>query len=224
MIFSSIRQASHPVIGLCSKSTLILFLLVILHAAVACAAPISYNINFTLKPGSTVLPSSGSFRYDQDTGLFSDFIVVFYGTSYDLTSSANSPWRYPTTGGDCDQSNYNFIFNQQGCLTPFGNPFSEARWWGDIKANNAPQTSLSGFGFVQLSGIDPGPDSFIHAIRIEQLLTITYLGSEQLFSGGAWTVSPAQGATDPIPEPTTVGLFALGLVGAYWRRRHCSNP
>lgn len=200
------------------KPTLLL-LLALLSTTLSHAAPVLYDLNFTLKPGSTVLPTSGTFRYDSATGLFSDFVVVFLGTSYNLTESANSPWRYPTTGGDCDQSNYEFIFNKNGCLTPFGNPFAEARWWGDIKANNAPQTSLSGFGFVQLSGIDPAPDTFIHAIRIEKILTITYLGTEEFFSGGTWTVSPAQSATDSIPEPATVGLFALSLIGAYWRRR-----
>jgi len=46
----------------------------------------TYTINFT---GTTPLPT-GSFTYDPDTKLFSNFLVTWNGTQFDLTSSANN--------------------------------------------------------------------------------------------------------------------------------------
>ena len=44
----------------------------------------TYTINFT---GTTPLPT-GSFTYDPDTKLFSNFLVTWNGTQFDLTSAA----------------------------------------------------------------------------------------------------------------------------------------
>ncbi len=54
------------------------------------ADPIVYDINFTTNYGDA--PTSGSFSYDPTTETFSDFIVVWDSVTFDLTSSANSPY------------------------------------------------------------------------------------------------------------------------------------
>ena len=53
------------------------------------AAPIDYTITFQTTGG--VAPTAGSFTYDSNTPIFSNFLVEWAGFSYDITFSANNP-------------------------------------------------------------------------------------------------------------------------------------
>jgi hypothetical protein len=56
----------------------------------------NYTINFT---GSSILPTSGSFTYDSAMPGLSNFIVVWDGFTFNLTSSANNPTVVPPLPG-----------------------------------------------------------------------------------------------------------------------------
>ena len=56
----------------------------------------NYTINFT---GGSPLPTSGSFTYDSTVPAFSNFIVVWDGLTFNLTSSANNPTVVPPLPG-----------------------------------------------------------------------------------------------------------------------------
>src|SRR5215469_1023406 len=72
------------------------------------AAQTTYDIEFMTSFGTA--PSSGSFTYDPSTG-FSAFIVQWDGVTFDLTSAANAPLQFGTTGCDGEGSTpqYGFI-------------------------------------------------------------------------------------------------------------------
>jgi hypothetical protein len=74
-----------------------LLLCAAIGAPIAEAAPIPYTIAFT---GGPTLPTSGSFKYDPTSPLFTDFLVEWNGFTFDLTASANDP--YITGGADTD--------------------------------------------------------------------------------------------------------------------------
>src|SRR4051794_5058687 len=61
-------------------------------AAVAEATPVTYVVDFS---GSGTLPSParGVFKYDAAASTFSDFLVRWDETVFDLTSEANAPRR-----------------------------------------------------------------------------------------------------------------------------------
>ena len=58
----------------------------------ALANPALYTINFA---GGPMTPTSGSFYYDPVAQIFTDFMVVIGGASFDLTSAANNPGLVP---------------------------------------------------------------------------------------------------------------------------------
>lgn len=77
------------------------------------AAPVLYNIQFTATSG--VAPTSGSFRYDPDASVFSDFFVVWAGTTFDMTAAANNPlfaWGACDTAGNGAADTFDFLLNQ----------------------------------------------------------------------------------------------------------------
>ena len=72
---------------------LILLAATLASPSVAKAAPMTYFVNFT---GGLTLPALGVFSYDATSG-FSNFLVSWNGTLFDLTSAANAPG----VGGGC---------------------------------------------------------------------------------------------------------------------------
>ena len=102
------------------------------------AAQITYNIEFTTTSGTA--PSSGSFAYDPSTG-FSAFIVQWEGVTFNLTSAANAPLQFGSTGCDSEGSTpqYGFIIMAQiatGCNVSYA--------WG---AQSTPPYASFGFHY-----------------------------------------------------------------------------
>ena len=78
-------------------STIAALLLAALFASNARADSITaYGINFVilLDELNPTIPPSGSFLYDNTTNQFTAFSVLWDGFSFDLTSSANSPYLF----------------------------------------------------------------------------------------------------------------------------------
>src|SRR5215831_7688655 len=64
------------------------------------ASVMHYNISFAgVADLVSILPTAGSFDYDAAHPTFTNFVVVWNGVPFDLTSSANSPSIFgsPTT-------------------------------------------------------------------------------------------------------------------------------
>ena len=77
------------------------------------AAPMKYNIQFTTTWGSPT-PASGSFFYDPDVPVFSGFVVVWNGISFNMTAAANNPSALGTcnTAGNGAADTFDFLLNQ----------------------------------------------------------------------------------------------------------------
>src|SRR5262245_16018288 len=73
----------------CIRVSLALFLLT--SAGAAQAAPLDYTITFTQTEGPGPTPTSGSFTYDDEATLFTNFFVSWNGVTFDLTPWANRP-------------------------------------------------------------------------------------------------------------------------------------
>jgi hypothetical protein len=69
------------------RSTIFRLLMALTLCGVAFAGPVDYSINFS---GVGTLPTLGGFTYDPSVG-FSNFVVTWFGLSFDLTSAANAP-------------------------------------------------------------------------------------------------------------------------------------
>jgi len=158
------------------------------------AAPVTYNVHFTLDRG-TQLPASASFTYDPNSG-FSDFLVVWNSLTFDLTPEANAPQVVPPTGCQGEASNYQFGFilmsqSAAGCTPQYF-------WQGE-------DDSLEEFfSFALLTNTDP-----LTGAAISENLSIS-TGHDHLGIGG-WTLTA-------VPEPGTwTGVAIAGLLLA--RRR-----
>ncbi|HEV1287499.1 MAG TPA: PEP-CTERM sorting domain-containing protein [Bryobacteraceae bacterium] len=66
-------------------------LLALVGAIPARSSAVYYTIDFTATYGGTTVPDSGSFYYDSAVPAFTDFWVVWQGTTFDLTSLADAP-------------------------------------------------------------------------------------------------------------------------------------
>src|ERR1035438_3957196 len=71
------------------KFNLSLFIGLVGAVSSATAGTITYNINFTTTGG--LAPLSGTFTYDLTLNTFTNFLVTWDGTTFDLRSEANSP-------------------------------------------------------------------------------------------------------------------------------------
>ncbi len=70
------------------------------------AVPIHYTVQFT---GDVLLPTSGSFDYDSDLPLFSDFHVVWDAHDFDFTAVANAPVVLPSCGPQTPETSFAFL-------------------------------------------------------------------------------------------------------------------
>jgi hypothetical protein len=153
------------------------------------AAQITYNIGFTTSFGTA--PSSGSFTYDPSTG-FSAFIVQWDGVTFNLTSAANAPLQFGSTGCDSEGSTpqYGFIIMAQiatGCNVSYA--------WG---AQSTPPSASFGFSLF-----DP-------TTAEDTIFLDTNNGAILAFGGGTWRLTA-------VPEPTTLGSALFGVLSILGR-------
>jgi hypothetical protein len=142
------------------------------------ATPTTYNIRFTTTSG--IASSSGSFTYDPSKG-FSAFIVQWNGVTFDLTSAANAPVQFGSTGCDSEGSTpqYGFIIMAQiatGC--------NVSHSWG---AQSTPPNASFGF---QL---------FNNTAAADEIFLATNSGTNVAFGGGTWRLSA-------VPEQSTLDV------------------
>lgn len=174
------------------------------------AAPINYNINFTLDSGN-LLPSSGSFTYDAATPLFTGFIVLWNSTTYDLTAAANSPSTIslPSCLGGATGPAASFaLLSQSGCTrssTP--GPFDVHGW-------SAVAGTTGGLSQFVLQHNDTAPGIYI-AFAVDT----ANLGTTNRSGSGQWSITPT---TSAVPEPSTLAMTILAgvLLVAVRRVRH----
>ena len=152
------------------------------------AAPVKYNIQFTTTSGSPT-PASGSFFYDPDVPVFSNFFVVWNAQTYDMTSAANAPsfaLGSCNTPGNGAADTFDFLLNQNCGSGQYSNGW-----------NGYSDDSSTTFSFERL---DDG-SSFTDAIAIYTGVSAT--GNINMASG-TFSISLAEA---PVPEPATLSLL-----------------
>ncbi|MBS1828877.1 MAG: hypothetical protein JST93_26480 [Acidobacteria bacterium] len=186
------------------KLSLGLFLALLGAVSSAHAAPVLYSIQFTATIGA--VPSSGSFRYDPDVPVFSDFIIVWAGNTIDMTAGANNPG---TAIGACDTpgngaaDTFDFLLNQNCGSGLFFNGWSASRTPGSTQ-----------FRFQRLDQI---------ASPVDKILVIGFAGQGNLLNAnGAFSISLAEA---PVPEPATFSMVtaAAALIAACFRVRRSGS-
>jgi PEP-CTERM motif len=165
----------------------------------------TYGITFTLTPGYTTLPASGSFTYDSTNPQFSNFLVSWAGNTFDLTAGANSP---TVTGSGCtgEASTPSFGFtlmsqSASGCSSPI------FYYWSGIF--EADEYSEFAFGLGN-SNTGYSEDYFSNSIRA------SFSGSEPVGTG-TWSISPTSTVTTP--EPSVFLLLGIGIFALRGIRR-----
>jgi hypothetical protein len=174
---------------------------IILFLILAMSSPAgTLYIDFTTSSGPA--PASGSFKYDPLVG-FSEFIVIWGGDIFDLTSAANAPTLSAgSTGcaGRASTQQYGFIINSEtalGCTPSYA-------WDG----------SFDGTGFT----------SFTFALSVlanaDSIGQTQFVGQHQTppNAHGTWSLSETA-----VPEPgslTYMLLASLTIVGKRcWKRK-----
>ena len=163
------------------------------------ASPITYNINFT---NGSPNPTSGSFQYDSaGSGTFSNFIVLWQGFNFDLTSQANAP----SVSGSCVSSASNSFALLNGtlaCVQTGPGPV-----WG---ADSSDSTAL-GFADFEIQGFD---SSSLNDLIIQDVIFVE--GTQPPLTRGNFTI------TNPVatPEPGSIALAFIGGASLLaWKRR-----
>jgi hypothetical protein len=164
-----------------------------------------YTINFS---GGSPNPTSGSFTYDPSTG-FSNFTVVWEGSTIDLTASANAPAISGTgCGGEASTPAYAFAIMSQAVT---GCPTAPTYGWLGVLRPSASEDFFE-FDVLSFTGLTTGEDSIITSFAGPSELTDTH---------GPWTITAV---TTAAPEPagaflSTLGMAFLGIaVARQWRR------
>ena len=111
------------------------------------AAPVLYKIHFSLTAGST-LPTSGSFSYDASTSTFANFIVVWNGDTFDLTSTANAPGVFVASPDPCYSgatTNPQQVFLMLTACAADANPtyYHTAPYWITFTSGSAQSFEIS---------------------------------------------------------------------------------
>jgi len=177
------------------------FVVVIAVAAGAGAAPMTYFVGFS---GVGTLPALGAFTYDAAAPGFSNFIVLWNGTLFDLTSAANAPNIGGACAGAASSPETGFALMDHSMC---GGLFS--RWFGN------QDVASSTFGFYN--------ETLALPAQTGATILATGPGSNDPFSffgAGEWTLTELPGGPVPpsAPEPSTAMLVLLaGLIIAACR-------
>ncbi len=172
------------------------------------AAPVKYNIQFATTSGGPA-PTSGSFFYDPDVPVFSNFLVVWNGISFNMTAAANNPrfaWGACNTAGNGAADTFDFLLNQNcGSGQYFNGWASDTQDWGAGIVNSV-------FGFQR---IDDG--SFPTDQIVFDVSETTTFGEINM-AEGTFSISLAEA---PVPEPATLSMLtaAAALLAVRFRMR-----
>jgi len=184
---------------MCNKLLVIVLLLVITSLPVY-ADSVNYTINFTTSAGSPG-PTSGSFTYDSSTGTFSNFVVVWDGYSFNLTSSANSTFLHASgCTGEASTGAYSFELLSQTLTCPS----APAYFWAGQPRVGPTQAFLF--------------DAAVSGSAYDQIGTYLPATGATDSAEGSWKISAVTA-----PEPSDLLLLGSGLlsimgVGRRWKK------
>jgi hypothetical protein len=174
-------------------------------ATLAHAAPIDYNITFTLTDPGAPLPTAGSFTYDADTPLFTNFHVIWNNQDFDLTSAANGPYNSGLCSGALSGPAGGFAILSGSSACPAD------QLWAAFSLPNFNQFMLFG------SNNNFSPDVTALNIAVDIAGLVVGPSGANTLGGGTFSIAPAD--ITAIPEPASLMLLGTGLLGAAAARR-----